>query len=274
MDAARGAQRFRDRVIVITGGGSGIGRAAALRFAAQGAAGVAVLDLSSDRASKVAEELAAAGCPGLPLQCDVGDTRSCEIAWDAVLTAFGFVDVLVSNAGVPAVPTPVLKLRREDWDRQMAVSVSGPFRLGQRAGRSMVQAGHGVILFTASVAALAGGAEFAAYATAKAALLAFARVLALELAPHGIRVNSVSPGPTDTPFSSGLTDPQTRAALRCEFPLIPLGRIATPEEIADALCFLASDEASFVTGHNLIVDGGLLAQLGRGRAWPALQPFE
>jgi NAD(P)-dependent dehydrogenase (short-subunit alcohol dehydrogenase family) len=118
------------------------------------------------------------------------------------------------------------------------------------------------------VAALAGGAEFASYCASKAGLLALMRVMAVELAVHRIRVNAVSPGPVDTPFTAGFVSDEQRDQLRRSFPVIPMNRMARPEEVADAFAFLASDDAAYITGHNLVVDGGLIVQLGRGRAWP------
>ena len=229
---------------------------------------IALLDVDAEGARAVAAEVSGAGAHAVPITCDVGDPASCRGAWDAVGASADRIDIVVSNAGTQSPPTPFVDIDLDSWARQLDVNLTAHFIIGQLAARSMIGRGGGVILFTGTVAALAGGGEFAPYCASKAGLLALMRVMAVELAAHRIRVNAVSPGPVDTPFSAAFVSEEQREQLRRSFPVIPMNRMARPEEVADAFAFLASDDAAYITGHNLVVDGGLIVQLGRGRAWP------
>ncbi|MFQ5426518.1 MAG: SDR family NAD(P)-dependent oxidoreductase, partial [Gaiellales bacterium] len=172
------------------------------------------------------------------------------------------LDVLVSNHAAMSWETPFLELTDAAWDTELAVNLTSHFVLARQAARAMVDTGAGgSILFTASVNALGAGRGYAPYCVTKAGLLSLCQVMAVELASHGIRVNCVSPGPADTQRSIDLVGEETMERFRQSFPGVPLNRLASPEDIAEAFLYLASDSAAYVSGQNLIVDGGLTAQV-------------
>ena len=157
--------------------------------------------------------------------------------------------------------TPFLELTDETWETELRVNLTSHYVLAQRLAKAMVGSGGGVILFTASVNALGAGRGFAPYCATKSALVSLCRVMAVELAGHRIRVNCVSPGPADTQRSVDLVGEETMDRFRRSFPGVPMNRLASPEDIAEAFLYLASDAAAYVTGQNLVVDGGLTAQI-------------
>ena len=157
--------------------------------------------------------------------------------------------------------TPFLELTDDAWDMELAVNLTSHHVLAQRAARAMVQTGGGSIVFTASVNALGAGSGCAPYCVTKAGLVSLCQVMAVELASHRIRVNCVSPGPADTQRSIDLVGEETMERFRASFPGVPAGRLASAEDIAEAFLYLSSDAAAYVTGHNLVVDGGLTAQI-------------
>ena len=253
-------KRFEGKIVLVTGGGSGIGRATALRFAREGAAHVFVLDLRPERAEKVAAEIADCGASATPIVGDISQTAECDRALATVRDQAGPLDVLVSNA--PAwTSEPFLEMKEDSWDRVLAVNLKASFILGQRAARAMKDSGGGVILYTASIAASGGCRNFIHYNVSKAGILSLMQTMALELAPFGIRVNAVSPGPADTQQSVDICGEEMMGKFRESFPSVPLNRLGRPEEMAAAFAFLASDDAAYVTAHNLVVDGGLLADI-------------
>jgi NAD(P)-dependent dehydrogenase (short-subunit alcohol dehydrogenase family) len=250
--------RLDGRVALITGGASGIGAAAALLFAAEGAA-VAVLDRDGEGAARLVESLG--DRPALALAADVTDRAAVEEATNRAAATFGRLDVVYNNAGVPAGFGPVADLAVADWNLSLAVNVTGTLFCTQAALPHLRAAGGGSIVNQSSVAALVGIPGLAAYSAAKGAVVALTRTLGAELAPEGIRVNAICAGTVDTPMARlllavrGRGDPELGAKLTAE--RYPIGRIGTPDEIARVALFLASEESSFVTGAILTADGGM-----------------
>ncbi len=250
---------LKQQVALVTGGGSGIGRAMALLFAAEGAA-VSVADLDEAAGQAVVQEILARGGQGIFVHCDVTRADDCRHAVEQTVTAFGRLDILLNNAGIIR-RTTILDITEEEWDRVMAVNVKSIFLLSQSAIPVMVEAGGGAIINTASGWGLVGGRNAVSYCASKGAVVNMTRAMALDHGPQNIRVNCICPGDTDTPMlrnearQLGQPDKEflVEAAER------PLRRIGRPEDIAQAALYLASDAASFVTGTALVVDGGGLA---------------
>lgn len=246
--------RLRERVAIITGAGRGIGQEMAGLFAAEGAQ-VVVADCDLGSAQRVAAEIIAAGHVALPVRVDVGDALLVDSLIQQTLQQFGRLDILVNNAGVGS-NEPFLTMSLEEWNRNLRVNLTGTFHCGQAAARVMVQQGGGRIVNVASISGQRGGQGRAAYGASKAGVILLTKVMAVELAPHGVRVNAISPGPVDTDQSRATHTPATRQAY---FDRLPVERYGERCEIAAAALFLASDEASFVHGHILNVDGGFNA---------------
>lgn len=252
--------RFADKHVLVTAAGSGIGRATASGFAAEGAASVGLVERLSDRLEAVVADVESLGARAVPIRADLRDVASTEQALAAALEPAGRLDVLVSNHAVSSWVAPYLEVTPEEWETEVAVNLTSHHFLAQSVARHMVETGGGVILFTASVAALGAGRGFAPYCASKAGLVALSQVMAVELAQHGIRVNCVSPGPVDTQRYVDLVGEETMSGFRESFPAVPQNRLASAEDVAGAFLYLASDAAAYVTGQNLIVDGGLTAQ--------------
>jgi NAD(P)-dependent dehydrogenase (short-subunit alcohol dehydrogenase family) len=252
--------RHAGKAVFVTGGGSGFGRATALRFAQEGARHVAIVDRRPERLAAVAAELEAAGTDAQTIEAELGEVAECDRAVREACEAAGRLDVAVSNAAA-WTEEPFLQMADESWARVIAVNLTASFVIGQRAARAMVeQGGGGVILYTASISAVGGSPDFAHYACAKAATVNLVQTMALELVQHGIRVNAISPGPSDTQQSVDLVGEEQMDKWRREgFPVVPMGRLGSVDDMAAAFTFLASDDASYITGVNLIVDGGLTA---------------
>jgi NAD(P)-dependent dehydrogenase (short-subunit alcohol dehydrogenase family) len=241
----RSAGRFAGRAAVVTGAAQGIGRAICERLLDEGASGIITLD-------RAAHDLEDARCA--PLVADVADPATATRAVALCLERFGRLDLMVAHAGI-AEPRPLLDTDDEHWRRHMAVNVDGVFFCVREAARAMVQRGTGgAIVCTASINAWHVEETMAAYNVSKAGVHAIARSAAIDLGRHGVRVNAVAPGVVDTPLAAFVVqDPDLAPAyLRT----IPLGRFAQPRDVADAVLFLASDEASYITGQMLVVDGG------------------
>ncbi len=252
------AGRLQDKVIVITGGGSGLGRALAIRFVAEGAR---VLVTDRDEASgraTVAALADGAGGAGAFRRVDVTVEADCEGAVAEAVERWGRLDVLVANAGIGS-PGALATLRREEWERVLAVNLTGPFLCAKHAFRAM-RAGGGAILIMASVAGLAGAPGLGAYGPAKAGAIELAQTLALEGARFNIRANALCPIWTETPMVEALIGGSARhdPAIMRERLLadIPLGRLGVPSDVASAATFLASDEAAFISGIAFPIDGG------------------
>lgn len=245
------------KICIITGGASGIGRSSALLFAQQGAT-VAVADLSAEGAREVAR---AAGGASLGLGADVADAQSMEALFATVQERFGRLDVLVNNAGF-GLRADITQTAPSDWDRLLAVNITGVFHGCRLAIPMLRRAGGGSIVNTASVAGLVGVRERAAYCGTKGAVVAMTRAMALDHVEDGIRINAVAPSTIDSPYFERIfAQAEDPAALRRSYAARqPMNRMGTPEEVAQAILWLASDEASFVTGTVLTVDGGMTAQ--------------
>jgi NAD(P)-dependent dehydrogenase (short-subunit alcohol dehydrogenase family) len=251
-------ERFQGRNVFITGAGSGFGRATAVKFAEQGAEYLYLVDIVPERLEQVEADVKKHGAKPHPIKCNILDFAECDRAIESALKISPRLDVMISNAAPGRMPTAFLEKPDEVWLEDIQGILNASFVMGQRSARAMVATGgKGCILFTISVSALGAGNGFAAYCAAKSGQVALVKVMAAELAPYQIRVNGVSPGPADTQRSVDFLGEEVMQGLRRSFPTVPLGRLASPDDIANAFIYLASDEASYVTGINLIVDGGL-----------------
>lgn len=254
------SRRFEGRHVLVTGAGSGLGRKTAQRFAEEGAVIVHLVDYDQDRLDAVAPTIEARGARAVPINADLSVMENCDRAIAQALEVDPRLDVLVSNAAA-WVDEPFIEHRDESWRRVLAVNLDAYYVLANRAARAMRDTGGGVILFTSSISSLGHGRGFTAYCVAKAGLVALAKAIAVECAPYNIRCNCVSPGPADTQQSVDLVGEELMEKWRREgFPVVPMNRLASDLDIAEAFLYLASDAASYVSGINLVVDGALTAQ--------------
>jgi len=249
--------RFSDKVVLITGSGAGIGRAAALAFAREGAK-VVVNSQSSASGAETLGLLKAAGFTALFVQGDVSCSDDAQRIVEAAVAGFGRLDVLVNNAGI-VLPGRVDTISEDDWERTFAVNVKGTYLVSRHAVKAMRASGGGVVVQVASVAAQKGLPDRAAYSASKGALLALTRAMARDYLADHIRVNCVSPGTISTPSLEkrlqSFADPQQA---RAEFTARqPMGRFGRDDEIAAAILFAASDEAAFMNGENISINGGM-----------------
>lgn len=248
--------RLDGRVAFVTGAGRGIGAATALRLAEEGAR-VALADIDLEGSQQVADELNRLGSEGLVVRCNVADSANVQDAVDQSASQFGRLDILVNNAGVLR-DNLLFKMSEEDWDTVMNVHLKGAFLCSRAAQKYMVQQKYGRIVSLSSTSAL-GNRGQANYSSAKAALQGLTRTLAIELGPFGITVNAVAPGFIDTEMTRSTArrqglDPDQVIAEASK--IIPVRRVGQPRDIANVICFLASDEASFVNGQIIYVAGG------------------
>ena len=253
------SMKLDGKAALITGAGSGIGRATALLFAHEGAA-VAVVDLDGARARAVAREIEEAGGRAIAVRCDVSQAVDCERAVQETAAAFGRLDILFNNAGIIRRAN-VLETTEEEWDRAMAVNLKSIFLMSKYAIPLLADAGGGAIVNTGSGWGLVGGRNAVSYCASKGAVVNMTRAMALDHAGQNIRVNCVCPGDTDTGMLRSEAQQLGAAtdAFLSEAADRPLRRIGEPEDVAQAVLYLASDASSFVTGTTLVVDGGGLA---------------
>jgi 3-oxoacyl-[acyl-carrier protein] reductase len=238
------------RVALVTGASRGIGRAIAQRLAAQGA--VVVAAARGEHARAIADEIAAGGGNAEAVSLDVTEAGAPEALVSATVGRHGRIDILVNNAGI-ARDQLMLRMKRDDWEAVIATNLTAAFTLTQAVLKPMIKQRAGRIICISSVVGQSGNPGQANYAASKAGLIGFSKAVALEVASRGITVNVVAPGMIDTDMTRAITD-----SARDEWASkIPLRRLGTPDDIASAVCFLASDEASYITGHVLAVNGGM-----------------
>ncbi len=245
------------RSAVVTGAASGMGKAISEELARAGAR-VALLDVNQQNLDTVAAEFDARGDEAVAIHCDVATDNSVKAAADTAIRAFGGCDVLVNNAGILR-PGELENLAISDWDAMMNINVTGYLRCAQAFGKPMLEKGHGSVVHIASIAGSEPQSASGAYSPGKAAIRMLSRQLAFEWGPRGVRSNVVSPGLVRTPLSEAFYQtpgvPERRAAA------MPLRRIAKSEDIAEAVAFFASDRASYITGQEIVVDGGFAQTL-------------
>jgi 3-oxoacyl-[acyl-carrier protein] reductase len=243
------------RVVIVTGAGQGIGRAYARAFAAAGAA-VSVADLNAEAAARVAAALAADGGRASAEAVDIADAASVARMVDAVVARHGRIDVLVNNASIfsTLAMRPFTEIPLEEWDRVLRVNVTGTFLCARAVAPHMRERGWGRIVNVSSAAVTMGRPNYLHYTTSKAAVIGMTRSLARELGPHGITVNAVLPGATDTEVERATVTAQQKAAM---IAMRAVPREETPEDLVGTVLYLASEASAFVTGQSLTVDGGL-----------------
>ncbi|MHC2017260.1 glucose 1-dehydrogenase [Methylobacterium sp. CM6247] len=243
--------RFTEKVVFVTGAASGIGRAAALAFAAEGAR-VAIADRSEETLEHLRAEIEAVGGEVLAIRCDVSLPEEVEAAIARTVERFGRLDCAFNNAGVENRATPVHEIELDEWDRILDINLRGTFLCMKYELAQMVRQGGGVVVNTSSGAGIRGVAGGAAYAASKHAIIGLTRSAALDYARKNIRVNAILPGNIETPMMDRFTGGDVQKAIDLE----PVGRLGKPEEIAEAVLWMCSDLGGFVTGAATVIDGG------------------
>ncbi|MFN2291387.1 MAG: 3-oxoacyl-[acyl-carrier-protein] reductase [Anaerolineae bacterium] len=243
---------FRDKVAVVTGSSRGIGRATALRLAAGGAKVVVNYQGNEAAAQEVVQQIQSGGGEAIAVQADVKDPSQAQALIDAAKGTFGRLDILVNNAGTTR-DTLIMRMSEEEWDVVIDTNLKGAFNCIKAASRQMMRQRYGRIVNVSSVAGLSGNAGQANYASAKAGLIGLTKTVAKELGSRGITCNAVAPGFVPTDLTASLPKDLVQMAVD----RTPLGRTGSAEDMAAAVCFLASDDAGYVTGQVLAVDGGL-----------------
>ena len=251
------SMKLKDKVSIVTGGGSGIGRATCLAFAKEGS-NVLVADIVLKKAEEVARDIRAMGLKSISFGLDVANGKQVKEMVNVALHEFGRIDILANIAGI-IVTSAIEDVSEEDWDRVMAVNLKGTFLCCQAVGREMIKKRGGSIINIASIAGHTPQLHAGAYSSSKAGVILLTQLMAVEWAKYNIRVNAISPGVTRTPITDDLYN--TEALRNARAKMVPMNRFGSPEEIAAGFVFLASDESSFVTGHPLIIDGGSISSV-------------
>jgi NAD(P)-dependent dehydrogenase (short-subunit alcohol dehydrogenase family) len=256
-ETSKAGQRFAGKVVIVTGAGAGIGRATALAFAAEGGTLLAA-DVDADSAEATAGEIREAGGKASACRADVSVFEDCARMVAKAVDRFGALHVAFNNAGITGpFGRAVHEMPLESWNRVLGVNLSGVFHCMKAEVPAMLASGGGAIINTSSVAGLVGGASLAAYAASKHGVLGLTKAASVDLIRLGIRVNAICPGATQTNMlAATIALPEVRAQMEAAH---PIGRVADPVEVARAVLFLASDESSFIVGHALSVDGGVVA---------------
>lgn len=251
--------RFKNKVVLVTGGASGLGKASSQSFAKEGAK-IAILDIDRTTGPRAAEEINALGSEGFFVACDMTDPVQVAKAFEDVVAKFGRIDIMHANAGIIDVPMTVDKMTFEQWNRMISINLNGMFLAAKGAITQMLKQDKGVIVFTGSNWAYVCDPGFTGYAASKGGVVAFARALALDHAKDNIRINVVCPGNIHTP----LLDRQLSLEKDPQATLESMGQVSTPQEIANLVLFLASDEASAMKGSAVIIDQGETLGYGKG----------
>jgi len=246
--------RLKNRIAIVTGGGSGLGAGIAERFAEEGAR-LVLADLNGANAEAVAEKIRQGQADAIAVETDVTDYAAAGDLVARTIDKFGTVDILVNSAGTSRHMT-FLDANPEDFQAIMKVNLEGTMYCGQHAGRIMVKNGYGRIINIASISGERAGIGRTGYGVSKFAVIGLTKQMALELGPQGVTVNAVGPGPVDTPLTKVAHSEETR---RAYLDLIPLNRYGKVEEMADAAAYLAGEQAAYVNGHVLFVDGGFVS---------------
>jgi NAD(P)-dependent dehydrogenase (short-subunit alcohol dehydrogenase family) len=256
-----------EKVVIVTGGGSGIGETIAKAFAQEGA-NIVVGDINIESSKKVIEDIEKIGRNGLAIEIDVAVKEDVDRLVDKTLKAFGKIDILINNAGITQPPLSILELNIETWERVTSVDYKGVYLCRRRVGKEMVKQRSGSVINISSVIGLAS-APLVSYGPAKSAVIMLTKILATEWGRYNVRVNAIAPGYTLTPLLKGLIE---RGERNPEMILrrTPIGKMVEPEDIANAALFLASDRARYITGITLPVDAGFLAD----GAWAAFGGYE
>ncbi|MFM0478092.1 SDR family oxidoreductase [Paraburkholderia strydomiana] len=250
---------LRGKTAVVTGASSGIGEAIARELAAHGAK-VVVSSIDLDLCNRVVHDLVAQGAEAVAIRCDVGKPEDLENVIESASASFGGIDILVCNAGVGPHFGPMAAATDAEYELTMAINLRSILRLTSLVIPGMAARGRGSVIIISSIAGLRGNKMLGLYGVSKAASAQLARNLAVEWGPQNVRVNTISPGVIETPFATAITADPLRSATRKG--VTPLRRFGTPRDIAGVAVFLASDAANFVTGHNLVVDGGTIVSDG------------